>query len=109
MADQAYAFHTDNEAAPWWCVDLEWPAPVREIRLFNRMDHAYRARRLEVSVSLDLMTWRSVYRHQSDADFGGSDGHPLRITFTEPTIMRFIRVSLPSEGMLHLESVHVYV
>jgi hypothetical protein len=103
-----YAFHTDEEDHPWWCVDLEWPVPVREIRVFNRMDVPERARFLIVSVSLDLFSWNVVYTHTLDSDFGGSDGRPLKILFAEAMPMRFVSIALARPGMLHLEQVEIY-
>ncbi len=104
-----YAFHTDDEDQPWWCVDLEWTAPVREIRVYNRLDVPTRARSLVVSVSLDLLSWEVVYTHDPETDFGGRDGHPLKILFTESIRMRFVRIALTQPGMLHLEQVEVYI
>jgi len=104
-----YGFHTQFEHEPWWCVDLEAVHPVREIRIFNRMDLCYRARGLVVGGSSDLMDWKELYRHAGDRDFGGADGHPLVVIFPEPTSLRFIRLHVPREELLHLDEVEIYV
>ncbi len=82
---------------------------MREIRVYNRLDVPTRARSLVVSVSLDLLSWEVVYTHDPETDFGGRDGHPLKILFTESIRMRFVRIALTQPGMLHLEQVEVYI
>ena len=104
-----YAFHTDFDEMPWWCVDLEWSAPVREICIYNRMSQRHRARSITITTSRDLLSWTTVYQHEHDLDFGGVDGNPLSIKFADPREIRFIRIHLIGQQLLHLEQVEIYV
>jgi hypothetical protein len=104
-----FGFHTDLEGSPWWCVDLEAVYPVQEVRIYNRMDHANRARSLVVSVSIDLMSWTTLHRHEGAFDFGGADGAPLRIEPVEPVDLRFLRIHLAQPQLLHLDEVEIYI
>jgi hypothetical protein len=86
-------------------VDLATPQPVRLVRIFNRMDIASRANGLELYVSSDGRHWDMAGHHAGDAPFGGADGNPLEIE-VDHTI-RFVRLELPREGILHLDQVQV--
>lgn len=104
-----FGFHTDFQEQPWWCVDLEAVFPVREVRVYNRMDIPNRTRSLIASSSSDLVYWRTLFQCEGDRDFGGADGNPLRIVLPSPVEMRFLRMHLPSKGILHLDEIEVYV
>jgi hypothetical protein len=100
-----FTFHTRFEYRPWWMVDLAAPQPVRLVRIFNRMDIASRANGLELYVSSDGRHWDMVGHHAGDAPFGGVDGNPLEIEVGHT--IRFVRLELPREGILHLDQVQV--
>jgi hypothetical protein len=109
---QEYGFHTDSEAMPWWCIDLEFPMPIREIKLFNRLANADRARSLSALVSLDLVNWREIYAHGGREAFGGTDGNHLSIQLDEsdpPREIRFIRLQLNEPEVFHLQQVEAYL
>jgi hypothetical protein len=110
--DRDYGFHTDYEASPWWCVDLEFPMPIREIRIFNRLGFVDRARSLSAHVSVDMINWREVYLHDGREAFGGSDGNPLIVHLGETeslTEIRFIRLQLNHSEVFHLQQVEAYL
>lgn len=102
-------FHTDLEPSPWWCVDLQLTCPVREIRIFNRLHYAERARGLAISYSKDLVNWTSLSRPDPDRVFGGADGSPLKFTFETCVPFRFLRLHLEQNAILHLDEVEIYV
>jgi hypothetical protein len=69
-----YQFHTGLEDSPWWMVDLEAPALVHEIRVFNRMENAAMAARLRglaVELSDDGARWRCIATKPADQLVGG--------------------------------------
>lgn len=106
----SYGFHTEFERAPWWMVDLCAPRPLTDINVYNRLDGdpmARRAAHLTVALSDDAQTWRTVFSRTDDAAFGGADGNPLRVLLGGQ-VARYVRVSLPSEGILHLDEIEVY-
>jgi hypothetical protein len=104
-----YGFHTGVGAPPWWCVDLEKPCPVREIRVYNRLDVPERARTLIAAASNDMLGWTVIHEYKEETDFGGADGKPLVIKFPEPVMMRFLRLQTRVRDMLHLDEVEVFI
>ncbi len=102
-------FHIGHDVPPWWCVDLEMAYPVREIRIYNRRDMPNPSRSLVATSSTDMVSWTTLYEHQSGTPIGGADGKPLLITFPEPMPMRFLRLHLKVPEVLHLVEVEVLV
>ena len=102
-----YAFHTDYEDAPWWMVDLQTLYDLREIRLYNRIDHRDRAAGAVIEVSRDGRVWERVHRQERADDWGGADGNPL-IVKPAGIRARYVRVTLPGYGCLHLDQVQVF-
>jgi hypothetical protein len=100
-----FTFHTAYEHRPWWMVDLASPQPVGLVRIFNRTDIASRANGLELYVSIDGRHWDMAGCHTGDTPFGGADGNPLEIDVGR--MIRFVRLELPRDGMLHLDQVQV--
>ncbi|KAF0097796.1 MAG: FkbM family methyltransferase, partial [bacterium] len=103
----SYAFHTSNQANPWWQVDLGGQASIDEVRIFNRLDCCgERARTLQVMLSDDARQWRTVYRHGGGL-FGGKDGKPLKVTLSGASA-RYVRLQLNEANWFHLDEVEVY-
>ena len=100
-----YRFHTRAEEQPWWMVDLQTVQQIGDVRVFNRMDFRSRANGLQIFVSYDGRRWELAGRHDTEAPFGGADGHPLAIPVHRPA--RFVRAELPAHGILHLDQVQV--
>jgi hypothetical protein len=100
-----FTFHTAFEDRPWWTVDLLATQQVGVVRVFNRMDIAWRSNGLELYVSSDGRHWYLAGRHEGDTPFGGADGKPLEIGVNRP--VRFVRLELPRHGTLHLDQVQV--
>ena len=102
----SYAFHTNNEANPWWQVDLGARYRLSEVRLYNRLDCCgERARTLQVMLSDDGRNWRTVYRHNG-AVFGGKDGKPLVLPLSGEQA-RHVRLQLNESNWFHLDEVEV--
>ncbi len=110
---EEFAFCTEEEQNPWWMVDLGTAAHVYFIRIFNR-DRApesvqRRASPLLVEVSSDGCQLRLLLRTQPRQIFGGySGGHPLVWNAQQPIEARFVRISIPRWGILHLAEVEIY-
>lgn len=101
-----YGFHTENERNPWWQVDLGNHASLTEVRLFNRLDCcAERARTVQVLLSDDARSWRTVYRHNGTL-FGGKDGKPLVVRLGGESA-RYLRLQLNEANWFHLDEVEV--
>jgi hypothetical protein len=59
--------------------DLGREQPIREIRIFNRLDTcSERARSLRVLLSADEVYWHLVH-DQAGKSFGGINGCPLQV------------------------------
>jgi hypothetical protein len=106
-----YGFHTEQETRPWWMVDLGSQLRISEVVVYNRMDAPgsmdQRAARLCILLSDDGERWHSVYSRTEREPFGGADGTPLRIALGDEAA-RYVRLTLPGEGVLHLDEVEVY-
>lgn len=101
-----YGFHTAEEAAPWWQVDLQDLHPLREVRIYNRGDGAReRARTLRVLASDDGAAWRLL--HDQDGYTFGGGGRPLRVML-QGAPARYVRLQLAEHTALHLAQVEIY-
>ena len=103
-----FGFHTDNEFAPWWMLDLGDVHEIGTIRVFNRQDLPERARTLCVSLALSAAgPWIEIYK--SACLFGGVlTGDPLAITLAPRIAARFVRLHLTERNILHVDEVEVY-
>ncbi len=102
-----WGFHTGSAENPWWQVDLGASHALGRVVVWNRCEAvAERASRLEVQLSDDGGTWRTVYRHDGTTFFGHTDGKPL--TAPVDAEARFVRVVLPGTTYLHLDEIEVF-
>jgi len=104
-----YGFHTDEEPAPWWQVDLRETYPIDQIVLHNRRDGWQdRARSVVVDVSEDGRSWRLI--HAGTVFFtAGDQGTPLILPLGGTVPARYVRVSLAEKNALHLAQVEVFI
>jgi hypothetical protein len=103
-----YRFHTAEEDAPWWMVDLLAIHTITEIRLFNRLELPDRAAMLKIEVCTPVTGWIEVFRKEDAEPFGGADGYPLICRITPPMAGRFVRVTVLGRNFLHLNQVQVF-
>lgn len=101
----SWGFHTEDEANPWWEVDLQQVAALSEIRVYNRTDLPERARTLRAWVTADGSNWQPVYAHNGSV--WGGDGSPLRIG-ANGIRARWVRLGLNEKTFFHLDEVEVY-
>jgi hypothetical protein len=109
VKDGKWGFHTENEAAPWWQVDLGRSEAIGRVVLYNRCDPgmAARASRLVLLLSDDGKEWREVYRHDGAVFLGFTDKKPLSVPLAGRKA-RFVRLQLPGTSYFHLDEVEVY-
>jgi hypothetical protein len=103
-----FGFHTGLDDPPWWMVDLEIAHRLSEILVFNRLNLPKPSRNLKILVSETGQEWREVYRRESEENFGGAYGEPLRVTFETPPVARFVRIELVGKQHLHLDQVEIF-
>ena len=106
-----WGFHTDQQANPWWQVDLGQIHPLSQVRVWNRTDNddmAARAAHFMVLLSNDGKEWREAYRHNGRVFYGYRmpDRSPLVVRLTDCEA-RFVRIQLPGTTYLHLDEVEV--
>jgi hypothetical protein len=104
-----YAFHTRDEANPWWSVDLEDACFVRQVVVRNRSEQdwiAARAAPLLASTSLDGREWSPLFK-TPDGLIPGRNEKPLIWTAAEPVSVRFLRLSVGRPSCLHLRQVRI--
>jgi len=105
--------HTNIELDPWWQVDLGEAKPVRQIRLFNRIDAVRdRLRNVIIRGSLDGRAWFTLLEKLDNKPFGGVDGRPLiwspPASGTDGCVTRFIRIWGVGESLLDFDQVEIY-
>ncbi|MDP1922172.1 MAG: discoidin domain-containing protein [Myxococcales bacterium] len=94
-------FHTQEDAEPWFLIDLGAPTAFRSATVVNRRDDGKeRAVPLVLEVSDDEQTWRQVSRR--DEVF-----KVWKPKFDAVTA-RFVRVRVARRSYLHLEAVRVH-
>ncbi len=100
-----FKFHTTREYRPWWMVDLLVVEFIDEIRVFNRIFQNERAHGLELHVSRDGRSWNLAATHTPQIVFGQGPDTPWIVQLQRA--VRFVRLELPRDGVLHLDQVHV--
>lgn len=107
--DGTFHQHTEDEADPWWWVDLGEVVPITQVRLFNRLDDARdRFRDFTLSVSDDGRAWTIVLRKADGQPFGGVDGRPFIWAAPAGLSGRFVRISVEGRAIIDLDQVEVY-
>jgi hypothetical protein len=104
-----YAFHTDDEARPWWRIDLGMRYPLQAIVVHNRRAAAwqFRSRSLRIEASANGTSWFLL--HQGLSYFGtGPEGRPFILELGGQVLARHVRLSLDEHRPLHLAEVEVY-
>jgi hypothetical protein len=107
----SYGFHTDLEDRPWWSVDLTQPESIHEIVIYNCLNApalTNTAGRLRIATSLDNEHWNNLVEFREPTLFGGADGHPLQLTFSEPVTARYVMVGLVDRNCLRLDEIEIY-
>jgi mono/diheme cytochrome c family protein len=107
VKDGGQGFHTEKQDQPWWQVDLGKSQPLARVVIWNRCECAERAAWLQVCLSDDGRSWRTVYRHDGHTFYGFSDNKPLTVQLTNQPA-RLVRIQLPGNEFLHLDEVEVF-
>ncbi len=102
-----FGFHTNENAKPWWQVDLQEVFELDRVMVYNRCQVSERAANLHMLLSNDAKTWRTVYKHDGTIFRGHSDNKPLRVNVRGQKA-RYVRIQLPGRTWLHLDEVEVY-
>jgi hypothetical protein len=107
----AFTFHTNNSPTPFWEVDLGAEHVLKAVRILNRGDTCQeRARGLVVEVSSDRNRYTIIHT-QNDAFGGLLDTNPMVLDFRDSKnkpIGRYMRLRLPKDEYLHLDTVDVF-
>ncbi len=102
-----WGFHTGDTDNPWWQVDLGAGQAVGRVVVWNRRQAGNRAARLQVQLSDDGRSFRTVYRHTGPVFGGVADGPPLVVDL-KGARTRFVRLMVPGKNRLHLDEVEVF-
>jgi len=108
VKDGKWGFHTENEANPWWHVDLGEKVALDRVAVWNRCDQGVAARnaRIVLWLSDDGKAWAEAYQHNGTVFQGFTDKKPLEIKL-EGKPARFVRLGLKGTGYFHLDEVDV--
>lgn len=106
VPSQAYGFHTDHEPRPWWQVDLGGLRKVTRIIIHNHHNPFH----LE---GFDILLgngddWLTVFSDDTGEWSQTRAGPKITVALPVPRSVRYVRIQLPGEGILHLSQVEVY-
>ncbi len=113
-SNKDYGFHTNREQFPWWMVDLEFTATIREVRVYNRKgppELQKRAAPLLIDISLDGVKWHTIKKTRKDEYFGENDGGatPLIVLLEKDVNARYLKITIDrDDAILHLAEIEVY-
>jgi FkbM family methyltransferase len=101
-------FHTLEEAAPWWQVDLGEPFVIEKIKIYNRRDQRERLRRFLVLGSQTGQP-ESCFEigKKTDNSVFGADDTPYTVVPHDTYLARYVRVQLDIGGFLHFRECEV--
>jgi hypothetical protein len=101
-----FFFHTEQETAPWWLLDLEGVHRVDRIEIHNRPAprFAWRANRMRVFVGPSLDSLHLAF----DAVTAEWDALTPIVLKLENEMVRFVRIALDNDAILHLKDVKVF-
>ncbi len=102
-----WGFHTENEANPWWQVDLGQPMALDRVVLYNRTELAERNNHLMVLLSTDGRSFHKVFQNNGTVFYGYRDQKPLVVRL-DGAQARYVRLQLPGTSYFHLDEVEVY-
>ncbi|WP_349934909.1 discoidin domain-containing protein [Acetobacter sp. A11-2] len=96
-----FSMHTDMELNPWWLLDLERERHISNLYIFDRPDlGGFRSINLDVSISSNMNDWTSLYVKKDDSLLWNK-----KIVIESNA--RYIKISLLSIGILHLDTIVV--
>jgi formylglycine-generating enzyme required for sulfatase activity len=102
VVEPEYAFHTLEDASPWWQVDLE--ETQRLDRVIVRTPHfTERMNGYQVKLSDDGVSWNVAYTETEDLQ-----GVKLLTIPLDGAEARFVRLQVPTKSWMHLSEVEVY-
>jgi len=107
VIDGKWGFHTENQADPWWQVDLQQPTRIERLAFYNRCDLATRNGRMMALVSDDGANFRQVWQNDGAVFYGHTDEKPLEARLENVTA-RYVRLQLPGTSYFHLDEVEIY-
>jgi hypothetical protein len=103
---EPFAFHTAEEDRPWVQIDLGEVRAVTGIAIRNRTDaNGSRTTALAIAVSRDGRAWNEITTVEGPAERWSVS---LLDEKDAARDARFVRLTLPSKGFLHLSQVQVY-
>ena len=103
-----YGFHTQQEANPWWRVDLLGEHLIEEVAIVNRPSQSARFKSFRIQSSLDCQTWKDEFIQLPAEDVSSDTRFPWRVRFKGAFVTRFVRIVLLGDGPLHLRRVQVF-
>jgi hypothetical protein len=104
-----YAFHTDNELAPWWAVDLQRMCTIYAVEIVNRPGHDFesRFRYFDIETSVNGFDWKVEFRKRDDFYVSSEAMYPATFAFNSSVKARYLRIVKKDPGVLHLRRIRI--
>lgn len=96
-----FFFHTKEMDNPWLDIDLGRKKKISVVQVQNRRDCCFeRALPLEILISVDGRTWKTVSRRRGTFTYWEAEFSTV--------LARYVRLTTPRRTMLHLAAVSIY-
>ena len=108
ILEKDYNVHTENEAYPYWVVDLEGEFLLSRIEILNRAQCWERLCNFSILASRDGKNWENIYQKIDNTAVGGPENsiYEIRISYNSP--LRFMKLRLDGYGVLNFKQVSVF-
>ena len=103
-----HGFHSDEEAEPWWMVDLLEAHVIDRVELVNRPSFPDRFVKFRIESSLDASTWITRYVKIDATAVSCRLEAPWGHAFADPFVARHVRIVLLESRLFHLRRVRVF-
>ncbi|MBF0860295.1 hypothetical protein HKD24_13960 [Gluconobacter sp. LMG 31484] len=100
--------HTGIEENPWWQVDLEEKENIKTILIYPREFLSERMNHFIISISDDGASWSEIYSKTDDQPVYKGKDIGFVVDLDAYHTARFIRMTVPEESAIHLNSFEVF-
>ena len=105
---EEYGVHCDEQADPWWMVDLLEAHVVDRVELVNRPSFPDRFVKFRIESSLGASTWITRFAKIDDTGVSWRAEAPWVHAFADPFVARYVRIVLLESRLFHLRRARVF-
>lgn len=108
ILEKDYNVHTENEAYPYWIIDLEGNYLISHVEVLNRTQAWERLKNFSILVSKDGKYWENIFQKIDNSNVGGPENsiYEIKISYNYP--IRFLKLRLDGYGVLNFKQVRIF-